>query len=110
MNQAFAQVAGTPAGAPQPTIVGMVTPFLLMFGVMYFLIIRPQQKKLKDHQATLETIKYGDEIVTNSGIFGKITGITEQVLTVEIADGVRIKLLKGQVASINPKLGSEKGA
>lgn len=99
------------AGAPaQPGPFGMLMPFLLMFGVIYFLIIRPQQKKMKDHQAQIETIKYGDEIVTNAGIFGKVTGITDKVLTVEIADGVKVKMLKSQVASINPDLSSSKTA
>lgn len=101
--------SGAPAGAPpQPGPFGMLMPFILMFGVIYFLIIRPQQKKMKEHQGTLEKIKYGDEIITNAGIFGKITGITDKVLTVEIADGVKIKMLKSQVASVNPDLASAK--
>ncbi len=88
----------------------MLVPFVLMFGVIYFLIIRPQQQKMKEHQASVETIKHGDEIITNAGIFGKVTGITDKVLTVEIADGVRIKMLKSQVATINPDLKPSKGA
>ena len=108
--------SGTPPGVPsQPGPLGMLLPFALMFGVIYFLIIRPQQKKMKEHQSTLDTIKKGDEIVTNGGIFGTVTGITDKVLTLEIADGVRIKMLKGQVASVNPSLATveksmEKGA
>jgi preprotein translocase subunit YajC len=104
-----------PAGMPQqPSAFGMLMPFALMFVVIYFLIIRPQQKKMKDHAATLDQIKYGDEIVTTGGMFGKVTGITDKVLTVEIADGVRVKMLKSQVASVNPDLSTpksiEKGA
>lgn len=93
----------TQAGAPaQPGPLGMLMPFILMFGVIYFLIIRPQQKKMKEHQAELEKLKVGDEVITTAGIFGKITGITDKVITVEISDGVRVKMLKGQVASVNP--------
>jgi preprotein translocase subunit YajC len=119
MNSAFAQsapgVPGTtsstttapgaaPGTPPQPSAFGMLMPFALMFVVIYFLIIRPQQKKMKEHQGTLEKIKHGDEVITNAGIFGKVTGVTDKVLTVEIADNVRVKMLKSQVASVNPNL------
>ena len=113
-----ASTVQTPAGAQgvpgqqQPGAMQMMMPFVLMFGVVYFLILRPQQKKMKDHQATLSKIQHGDEIVTNAGIFGKVTGVTDKVLTLEIADGVRVKMLKSQVASVNPDLKTmnEKGA
>lgn len=96
--------SGVPGGAPQqPGLMGMLTLVAPMLLVMYFLMIRPQQKKMKEHQGMLEKIQHGDEVVTNAGIFGKVTGVTEKVLTVEIADGVRVKMLKSQVASVNPK-------
>lgn len=100
--------SGAPAGPAQPGPFGMLMPFILMFVVIYFLIMRPQQKKMKEQQAMLEKIQYGDEVVTNAGIFGKVTGITDKVLTVEIADGVRIKMLRGQVASVNPNISTAK--
>lgn len=99
--------AGAAGGPPQPGAFGMLMPFILMFVVIYFLIMRPQQKKMKEHQALLEKIQYGDEVVTNAGIFGKVTGITDKVLTVEIADNVRIKMLRSQVASVNPNLAAK---
>lgn len=102
--------AGAPQAAPQqPGPLGMLMPFILMFGVIYFLIIRPQQKKMKEHQEAVGKIKHGDEVITNAGIFGKVTGVTDKVITVEIADGVRVKMLKTQVSSINPDLASGKG-
>lgn len=101
--------SGAPSGQPQPGAFGMLMPFVLMFGVLYFLIIRPNQKKMKDHQSQLEQIKYGDEIVSNGGIFGKVTGITDKVLTVEIADNVRVKMLKSQVSAVNPNLTEPQG-
>ncbi len=92
---------GAPAGIPQqPGLAGMLLPFLAMFGVIYFLMIRPQQKKMKEQQAMLGALKHGDEVVTASGILGKITGITDKVVTVEVADGVKIKILKSQVGQV----------
>jgi preprotein translocase subunit YajC len=91
--------AGAPA-APQPGFSSMMVPFLLMFGVIYFLMIRPQQKKMKDQQAMMSELKQGDEILTNSGILGKVTGVTDKVVTVEVADNVRVKMLKSQVAQV----------
>ncbi|MGE4233761.1 MAG: preprotein translocase subunit YajC [Bacteriovoracia bacterium] len=101
ISNAFAQAAG--AGPAQPGVLGMLMPFALMFGVIYFLIIRPQQKKMKEHQSLLEKIQNGDEVVTSSGIFGTVRGVTDKVLTVEIASNVRVKMLKSQIASVNPQ-------
>lgn len=101
--------AGTPpaaaqsdvAGAPQqPGMLGMLAPFAIMFGVVYFLMIRPQQKRLKDQQDMLTNLKNGDQILTTSGMLGKVTGIAEKVVTVEVADNVRVKMLKSQVSQV----------
>ena len=75
-------------------------PFVLMFGVLYFLILRPQQKKMKEQQNMLSALKHGDEILTNSGFLGKVTGITDKVVTVEVADNVRVKMLKSQISQV----------
>ena len=94
-------LADAPAGAPASVgIMGMLPPMLLMFGVVYFMMLRPQQKKMKEHQQLIAALKHGDEIMTTSGILGKVTGITEKVVTVEIADNVRVKMLKSQVAQV----------
>ncbi|MBY0470857.1 preprotein translocase subunit YajC [bacterium] len=78
----------------------MVVPLLAMFAVMYFLVFRPQQKRVKEQQQMLSQIQYGDEIVTSSGILGKITGIAEKVVTVEVSDKVHFKMLKSQIAQV----------
>ena len=78
----------------------MVLPFVLMFGVLYFLMIRPQQKKMKNHQKLLSEIKKGDEVLTNSGFLGKVTGMTEKVVTLELATNVRVKMMKNQVSQV----------
>lgn len=94
-----APLAGAP-GAQQPGFASMAFPFLLMFGVIYFLMIRPQQKKMKEQQQMMADLKHGDEILTASGILGKVTGITEKVVTVEVADNVRVKMMKSQVSQV----------
>jgi len=89
------------AGQPgQPGFMSMLTLFAPMFLVIYFFIMRPQQKKMKEHQALLDKLQHGDEVVTNAGMFGRVTGITDKVLTLEIADNVRVKILKNQIASV----------
>lgn len=78
----------------------MLVPLLLMFGVMYFLMIRPQQKKMKQHQEMLKALSQGDEVVTASGILGKVAGLTEKIVTVEVANNVKIKFLKSQISQV----------
>jgi preprotein translocase subunit YajC len=68
--------------------------------VVYFLILRPQQKKMKEQQTMVSALKQGDEIVTASGFLGKVTGVAEKVVTLELADGVRVKMLKSQVSQV----------
>ncbi len=75
-------------------------PLILMFVVFYFLLIWPQQKKAKAHKALLSNLKKGDEVVTASGIYGTITGITESVVTLEIAEKVRIKVSRSSIAGV----------
>lgn len=96
-----ALATGVAAGGPQgPQGIMAFAPIILMFGVIYFLMIRPQQKKAKEQQDMIKALKHGDEIVTSSGMLGKITGITEKVVTVELADNVRVKMLKNQVSQV----------
>ncbi|MFZ5798445.1 MAG: preprotein translocase subunit YajC [Desulfobulbus sp.] len=93
---AFAQSGATPpAGAGLASFI----PLILIFVVFYFLLIRPQQKKAKEHQAFLSSLKKGDEVVTSAGIYGRITGLTDTIATLEIADGVRVKLSRGSILS-----------
>lgn len=75
-------------------------PIFLMLGIMWFFLIRPQQKKQKEHRAMLQNLKKGDRIITSGGLHGRITGINEAVLTIEIADKVRVKINRGYVAGM----------
>ncbi|RJR23727.1 MAG: preprotein translocase subunit YajC [Desulfobacteraceae bacterium] len=83
---------------------GAFIPLILMFAIFYFLLIRPQQKKAKQHKQVLASLKRGDRIVTTGGLHGVITGIGDDVVTMEIAPKVRVRISRGSVAGV---LGSE---
>lgn len=88
-----------PAGGMMAQFQGII-PLVLMFAIFYFLLIRPQQKKAKEHRALLEALKKGDQVVTAGGMHGKVSALDDQVVTLEIAPGVNVKINKGYVASI----------
>jgi len=78
--------------------IASFVPLILIFIVFYFLLIRPQQKKAKEHQAYLSSLKKGEKIITSGGIHGRITGLTDSTVTLEIADNVRIKVTRASIA------------
>ncbi len=87
--------------APSPASGLMnIMPLILIFGIFYFLLIRPQQKRAKEHQALLQTVTRGDNIVTNGGILGKVVKAADDELTIEIAEGTRIKVLRAAIADV----------
>ena len=79
---------------------GAFLPLILMFAIFYFLLIRPQQKKAKQHKQLLSAIKKGDRVVTSGGLHGLVTGITEDVVTIEIAPKVRVKIARGSISGV----------
>ncbi|HWL62383.1 MAG TPA: preprotein translocase subunit YajC [Steroidobacteraceae bacterium] len=100
ISTAHAQTAGA---APQgPGMMNFII-LPLMIVVFYFLLIRPQQKRHKEHQALLSKLAPGDEVVTSGGLLGRITDVGEGFITVEIADGVRIKVQRQQITQLVPK-------
>lgn len=94
--------AGAAANAPSP--FASLIPFALIFVVFYFLLIRPQKKKAQQEQAMLSALNKGDEIYTRSGIVGTISGLTDKIVTLEVDQGVKIKVLRGQVGGQFNKL------
>ena len=78
-------------------------PFIIIFVLFYFMLIRPQMKQAKEHKALLDALKAGDEIVSNSGILGKIIKINNQFATIEIAKNVEVKLQKQTIQTLLPK-------
>jgi len=89
---------GGPAGGM--AAFQQVIPLVFMFAIFYFLLIRPQQKKAKEHKALLEAIKKGDNVITAGGVHGKVSSVDEGVVTLEIATGVNIKIVKSYIAAI----------
>ena len=99
INDALAQGAET----QQAGMMELILPLLLMFGIFYFLLIRPQQKKAKEHKGMVEALKSGDEIITNGGLFATITDVTDDTLTCQLAENVEVKVQRHAVTAILPK-------
>ncbi|WP_303900779.1 preprotein translocase subunit YajC [Thiohalomonas denitrificans] len=99
ISDAFAQAAD---GA-QPNILEALFPFVILFVVFYFLLIRPQSKRAKEHKKLVQELSKGDEVVTQGGVLGKIVEVDENFLVLEVADNVQIKLQRQSVASLMPK-------
>ena len=100
---AYAMGQGGSGGGGQGGSLGAFIPLILMFVIFYFLLIRPQQKKAKIHKQMLSEIKKGDRVVSSGGLHGVVTGITEDVVTMEIAPKVRVKVSRGSISGIMNK-------
>ncbi|HEY1269218.1 MAG TPA: preprotein translocase subunit YajC [Candidatus Binatia bacterium] len=102
IDLAFAQGApGQGPGGLLPQVLASQLPVFLLIGVVfYMLLIRPQQKKAKDHQAMLGQLKKNDEVVTSGGIYGKVVALTETIVTLEVAPNVRIRVNRPQISDI----------
>jgi preprotein translocase subunit YajC len=98
ISTAWAQAADG-AAAPHPSLYEQAFPFVIIFLIFFFLVIRPQQKRAQTHKGFLTTMKRGDSVLTTGGILGTIEGLTEQFVILQIADNVKIRVLKSQVAS-----------
>ena len=99
---ASAEAQTAPAAGPNG--IASFLPFIVIFGIFYFLMIRPQKRKLEEEQAMISALGKGDEIFTKSGILGTIVGITDKVVTLEVTDGVKFKVLRSQVGGLASKI------
>lgn len=100
ISPAFAQTSGAGGG----DILGLFFPLILVFGIFYLLVFRPQQKRMKDHQAMINAVKRGDTVVTSGGIIGKVVRVAaDGELKVEIADGVQVRVVKGTISEVRGK-------
>ena len=97
ISSAYAQDAGQPGGLMS------FLPLIIIFVIFYFLLIRPQMKRAKEHKKLVAELGNGDEVVTNGGLLGRITHVGESFVTVELAENVQIKVQKHAVASVMPK-------
>jgi preprotein translocase subunit YajC len=103
---AFAQAA--PASGSGDLLAGqfgMIIPFVLMFVIFYFLLIRPQQKRAKDHQALIKSVRRGDTVITSGGLVGRVTkaGDGDSEIEVEIAEGVRVRIVRSMISDVRAK-------
>ena len=95
VTPAYAQAAGGAAGALQSFV-----PLILIFAIMYFLLIRPQQKKLKQHKAMVDALRRGDQVVTQGGMIGKVAKVENGEVQLEIADGVKVRVIQATIAQV----------
>lgn len=105
ISSAFAQTAPAAAaggGDMMSSITGML-PLVLMFVVLYFVMIRPQMKRQKEHRAMVEAVTKGDEVATAGGILGRVVDVNEQFLFIEIAAGVKVQIQRSAVVQVLPK-------
>jgi preprotein translocase subunit YajC len=114
-----AQAAAPPQGAPaasSPFGAGcagqgsMFVPLLFIVVIFYFMLIRPQQKKQREQQEWLKSLKKGDEVVTSGGLVGRITGLTDQTVTLEVQEKVRLRVLRSHIAGKPPQPGQQAAA
>ncbi len=108
ISTAYAQAAAGAPGGGMESLMSLA-PLVLIFVVFYFLLIRPQQKKLKEHKAMLEALRRGDKVVTGGGIVGTIVKVVDDAATVEIADNVRVRVLRSTITTVLAKTEPAKG-
>jgi preprotein translocase subunit YajC len=111
ISPAFAQTATAPTGGLMDGGLISLLPIVGIFVVFYFLLIRPQQKKMKEHKAMIGSVRRGDRVVTGGGILGLVTKVrSDAEIEVEIAEGVRVKVLKSTIADIPSRTGTAPAA
>ena len=98
MSMVQAAPAGQPGGLA--ATVNFLMPMVLIFGIFYILMIRPQQRRMKDHQASINAVQKGDDVITGGGIRGRVTKVSEDEAEVEIANGVRIRVIKSTISQV----------
>ena len=100
ISNAYAQAAA-PAAAPNPLMSFL--PLIILFGIFYFMLIRPQMKRAKEQRSMIAALAKGDEVLTNGGLLGRIDEIAEQFVTLEIAPNVTVKLQKQAISAVLPR-------
>lgn len=103
ISSAFAQTAPAAAGGDMQSTLMNMLPILVMFGVLYLVMIRPQMKKQKEHKAMIESIVKGDEVVTAGGFLGRVAKLGDGFISVELATGVEVQMQRSAVVQVLPK-------
>jgi len=107
INPAWAQAV--PGSHPPPALM-QFAPLILIFGVFYFLLIRPQQQKAKEQRLMIANLKRNDEVITTGGLYGKVVALADKVVTLEIAPNVRVRVDRQQIAGMANSTGAKPGA
>ena len=102
ISEAFAQAAAAPQGGAESTLMSML-PLVLMFVVLYFIMIRPQMKRQKEHKAMIEALAKGDEVVLAGGVLGRVSRLGEPYIHVEVANGIELQVQRSSVVQVLPK-------
>ena len=95
--------ATPPPGGGMGQMMGMIVPMLLIFGIFYFMLIRPQQRKEKERQAMVDAVKTGDKVLFSGGILGYVTNVKDKILVVKVAEGVKIEVFRAAVSQVLEK-------
>ena len=103
ISQAFAQTAPAPSGGGTESTLLSLLPLVLMFVVLYFIMIRPQMKRQKEHKTMVEALAKGDEVVTAGGVLGRVSKLGETYLHVEVASGVELQVQRSSIVQVLPK-------
>ena len=103
ISSAFAQTASAAAGGDMQSTLMNMLPILVMFGVLYLVMIRPQMKKQKEHKAMIESIVKGDEVVSAGGFLGRVSKLGDAFISVELATGVEVQMQRSAVVQVLPK-------
>ena len=101
-SPAFAATAGGAAPNGTFAMINTIAPLILIFVIFYFLLIRPQQRRMKQHQAMIAAVKPRDTVVTNGGLVGKVTKVDENEIEIEVAQGVKVRVVKSMLSDIRP--------
>ena len=102
ISEAFAQTAPAAAGSTESSLLSLL-PLVLMFVVLYFIMIRPQMKRQKEHKAMIEALAKGDEVVIGGGVIGRVAKIGDSIIHVEVANGVELQVQRAAVVQVMPK-------
>lgn len=103
ISSAFAQTAPAAGGGDMASSLGTLLPLVLMFVVLYFVMIRPQMKRQKEHRAMIDALAKGDEVATAGGLIGKVTRLGDNFIGLELAQGVEVQLQRSAVVQVLPK-------
>lgn len=102
ISTAYAQTTATGPGGTEGALLQFL-PFVFIFVIFYFLLIRPQQRRMKEHRAMIDAVKKGDEVVTGGGLIGKVTGVKDSEVEVELGPNTRVRVIKGTLSEVRTK-------